>query len=182
MSRQVVVIWGGHAAGKTTFCKHLSEAVNPDKVNVIFGDLDKRFKGEVGWKRDNLTTVLQEDQRHIVFEGMRAPCGLFDIFLENCPGMTLMLVLSPPQRLLASMTHRKESNGNQFTEKQKEYWTQSKLAYESKTRFLNQLVKLSTLYPDQVRGVDLRLVKHSADATDFSAFEPEFIRLLRVLR
>lgn len=181
MSRQVVVIWGGHATSKTTVCQTLRGLLPESKVNIVFGDLDNRFKGEVGCKRDNLTKLLQEDQRHIVFEGMRAPSGLWDIFLQES-NLTLVLVLSNAKRMLASMTGRKESRGNTFTDKQKAYWSKSKLDYESKGRFINALKKLSDTYPDLVAKTKLRVVTHIEPYPDFSAWEPEIVRLYKELR
>lgn len=182
MSRIVVVLGGGHAAGKTTFCKTLEEVVDPNKVAVIYGDLDNRFKGTTEEKVDNLVDLLADEDRHIVFEGMRAPVGLYDTFVKSCDQLVLVVACMSADRMLANLKHRCAKNNKEFSAKQQEYWTPKKLHYEANTRHLNIMKRLASTYPDRVPNITLRVVRHSDDPMDFSAFAPELVYLSKLLR
>jgi hypothetical protein len=179
MSRKVFVMMGGHASGKTTVCKLFQEVLG--NTCVILGDLDNRFKGTVEFKQANLREFLANEERDIIFEGMRAPLGLLELFMELCPDLTFVLALMSGKRMLANIKHRCQKAGKEFSAKQQEYWTQSKLDYESHKRFLNLLAKMSRENPEGVRKVTLRVIRHSDTPLDFSAWEPEIQYILSQL-
>lgn len=178
--RRVVVMAGGHAAGKTTLCKKLREVVPESQLNVVFGDLDPLYKNSIENKRQAVEDLLKTEKRHIIFEGARAPSGVYDVFLKNCTrdNLVFFMVIMSGDRLLSTIKHRRASNGQEFTEKQKEYWTPQKCRYESKDRYINSMIKLGKEYPDLTRNVELKVVKHSDLLLDFSALDKEFPTLV----
>lgn len=179
--RRVVVMAGGHAAGKTTFCKKIREEVPESQLNVIFGDLDDNYKDTIENKRKAVERLLQNESRHILFEGARAPSGVYDVFLKNCTDdhLVFLIIVMSGRRLLETIKHRKASNGQEFTNKQAEYWTESKCNYEAKHRYLNSMIKLGNDYPDLTRTTELRVITHTNKLLDFSALDMEFHRLIK---
>lgn len=175
---KVVVIWGPHASGKTTFVKQF---VEKHQFNgYVFHDGAKGLSGNKQEKIQNLEAILKDLHRDAIFEGHKLPISLIEPFCawtqEFNYELLIILVVCSPQRFVSNLKHRKLSKGKEWTEKEANWENK----FDAGLRHLNHCTKVfeNISNKNKITFLTYRLPEHNLNFFVYKEIEECMIRFL----